>query len=181
MHPALLYRPGDRLSLPELSAARIDGHVIEVGAAYMPADTTEGADARAASIAWEIPTRVGASGPTAAWIHGAGSLPPTTHHVRRTVSARFRPHATALLILHEPEFADEDMTEIGGLMVGTPLFTGTELALGAAAQPDYARWLSRLLGAMPELGEELLHRVDRLHRRPGRTQARSLLRTLVGS
>lgn len=74
MHPALLYLPGTRLSLPELTAARLDGHVVELGDAYVPADTVEGVDARAASVAAGIPDRMGACGPTAAWIHGAGLL-----------------------------------------------------------------------------------------------------------
>ncbi|MGB3375372.1 MAG: hypothetical protein WBA87_09550, partial [Microbacterium sp.] len=65
MHPALFYRPGDRLSAVELSAARLDGHVIEIGEGYMPMDTVEGADARATSVADLIPVNTAACGPTA--------------------------------------------------------------------------------------------------------------------
>ena len=50
MHPALFYLPGDRLMQPELSAARLDGHVVEMGEGYIPADVVEGPEARAAAL-----------------------------------------------------------------------------------------------------------------------------------
>ena len=36
-----LYFAGDRLSLAELACARLDGDVVEIGDAYMPADAVE--------------------------------------------------------------------------------------------------------------------------------------------
>lgn len=176
MHPALLYVPGRRLSLPELAAARLDGHVVELGDAYVPADTVEGADARAASVAAGIPERMGACGPTAAWIHGAGLLPPPVHHVRRITTGRYRPRSPHAVIVHEPALEPPDGVQISGIVVATPLFTGLELALGASTHPAYAAWLRRLLEVMPPLREDLLARVRSLPRRPGRAQARALLR-----
>lgn len=175
MHPALLYVPGDRLSLPELIAARLDGHLVEVGAAYMPADTVEEADARAAGIAAGIPPRMGVCGPTAAWIHGAGLDAPPVHHVRRLLEGRFRPGTDRSVIVHEPWLGPDEATQIGGLVVATPTYTGLELALGASTHPTYAAWLHRLLETMPEIVDTLRETVRDLPRRPGRTQARRLL------
>ncbi|MEJ1092643.1 hypothetical protein [Microbacterium istanbulense] len=176
MHPALLYLPGTRLSLPELTAARLDGHVVELGDAYVPADTVEGVDARAASVAAGIPDRMGACGPTAAWIHGAGLLPPPVHHVRRIAEGRFRPGVGHAVIVHEPALEPPDGVQISGVVVATPLFTGLELALGASTHPVYATWLVRLLEVMPSLRDDLRERLGSLPRRPGRAQARALLR-----
>ena len=39
-----LYFPHDRLSPAELSAARLDGHVVELGEGYIPADAVETAE-----------------------------------------------------------------------------------------------------------------------------------------
>lgn len=180
MHPALLYRPGERLSLPELAAARLDGHVVEVGTAYMPADTVEGADARASSIRLDIPARLGVCGPTAAWVHGAGTAPPPVHHVRRITEGRFRPGRPYDVILHEPGMDAADASEIAGLTVSSPISTGIELALSASTDPNYERWLRDLLMLFPGLGELLRDRIPALSRRPGRKQATILLTRLVG-
>ena len=181
MHPALLYLPGDRLTLPELAAARIDGHVVEVGDGYMPADTVEGADARASSIAARVPDRMGVCGPTAAWVHGAGVSAPAPHHVRRIGGGRFRASAPTVVVVHEPGLTAGDLTMIGGLAVATPVYVGMELALGAQTHPGHEGWLQALLSVMPELGPELHHRLDALHRRPGRTYARRVLTRLAGA
>lgn len=45
-----LYFAGDRLSTAELTAARLDGDVVEIGEAFMPADAVETRELRAASL-----------------------------------------------------------------------------------------------------------------------------------
>ena len=45
-----LYFADDRLSTAELASARLDGDVVEVGEAYMPADAVETRELRAASL-----------------------------------------------------------------------------------------------------------------------------------
>lgn len=179
MHPALLYVPGRRLTLPELAAARLDGDVFEVGDAYMPADTVEEVDARAASVAVGVPERMGACGPTAAWIHGAGLTPPPVHHVRRVAEGRFRPGSGHTVIVHEPALGGTDAIRIGGLVVATALYTGVELALGASTHTAYADWLRRLLQALPDLGDPVLDELRSLPRRPGKVQAIDLLASVT--
>ena len=50
-----LYFADDRLSTAELASARLDGDVVEVGEAYMPADAVETRELRAASLRPMIP------------------------------------------------------------------------------------------------------------------------------
>ncbi len=66
-----LYFPGDRLSRTELSAARLDGHVVEVGEAYMPADAVETRELRAGSARPWLSAALALTHESAAWVHGA--------------------------------------------------------------------------------------------------------------
>ena len=180
MHPALFYRPGERLSLPELGAARLDGVVFEVGEGFMPADTVEGADARATSLRDLIPSHLAACGPTAAWIHGAGDAPPQIHHVRRAGPTRGRVGFSPRVVYHERRAAPEELLSIGGIEVTTPLATAEEL-LFAATKPggDDERWLRALLLLSPELIDALQPMLAATVRRPGRRRALQLMSELA--
>ncbi|UUT35391.1 hypothetical protein [Microbacterium elymi] len=52
-----LYFVGERLSQAELSAACLDGHLVELGDGYMPADAVETVALRAGSLppCWVTP------------------------------------------------------------------------------------------------------------------------------
>ncbi|OJU39236.1 MAG: hypothetical protein BGN97_06325 [Microbacterium sp. 69-10] len=180
MHPALFYRPGERLSLPELGAARLDGDVFEVGEGFMPADTVEEADARATSLRDLIPAHLAACGPTAAWIHGAGDAPPQIHHVRRAGPTRGRVGFSPRVVYHERRAAPEELLSIGGIAVTTPLATAEEL-LFAATRPDGDDeiWLRALLLLNPELVDALRSTLAATARRPGRRRAVQLMSELA--
>ncbi|MEV7608981.1 type IV toxin-antitoxin system AbiEi family antitoxin [Microbacterium sp. NPDC089320] len=168
MHPAFLYLPGGRLSLPELSAARIDGHLVDLGEGYIPADLIESASARAAAIAPLVPVDTAASGPTAAWIHGAGDAPPARHHVRRAVSHRIRPTLPARVILHDTALSQADLVVIGGVPVMTPERTMIDLALGLHRDGSLRRWMVLLADAEPRLIAAALLEIERMVRVPGK-------------
>ncbi|MDT0157218.1 hypothetical protein Q9R19_06220 [Microbacterium sp. ARD32] len=178
MHPALFYRPGGRLSLPELTAARLDGDVIEVGDGYMPADSVEDADARATSVRELVPAHAAACGPTAAWIHGAGDAPPGIHHVRRIVSTRTRVPHSPRVMYHEARASRDDVQSIGGTRVLTPLATAVELLFATALTDADDWWLRALLQARSTLLAELSDVVDASPRRPGRRGAAEHLQKL---
>lgn len=175
MHPALFYRPGDRLSAVELRAARLDGHVIELGDGYMPVDTVEGADARATGIAHLVPPNTAACGPTSAWIHGAGDLPPALHHIRRTSSTRLRSVTAGNVRYHEGRAAPDTLQNIGGVAVVGVLPTAMELLFDAALAHADAPWLRALLLAYPGLLMDVRARLDDTPRRPGRRGAMRLV------
>ncbi len=167
MHPALLYLPGDRLSQPELSAARLDGHVVEVGEGYIPADVVESPQARAAGLSGLIGPGFAASGPSAAWIHGAGDRPPVRHHAHRAVARRLRAPQSARLVFHDSALGDHEIVHIGGIAVATPLRTMIDLALGVHRDATLAVWAE----ALGELSPDLLHEASAvlraMHRVPG--------------
>lgn len=135
MHPAFLYLPGDRLSVSELSAARIDSHVVEAGEGYIPADLVEGADTRAGSLGVLVVAGFALVGPSAAWVHGAGSTPPPRHHLRRAVERRQRPRPDRRLIVHDARLPPEDLCLLAGVPVSTAARTMADLALSLHRDP----------------------------------------------
>ncbi|MFY9714659.1 MAG: type IV toxin-antitoxin system AbiEi family antitoxin [Microbacterium sp.] len=167
MHPALFYLPGDRLMQPELSAARLDGHVVEIGEGYIPADVVEGPEARAAGLRSLIQVGMAASGPSAAWIHGAGDRPPSPHHARRAIDRRLRPPVTARLVFHDSRLAPGDVVQIGGMAVSSPLRTMIDLALGIHRAPAFAVWATALADVFPELVVAAAQELRVLNRVPG--------------
>lgn len=179
VHPALFYHPGERLSLPELTAARLDGHVIEVGEGYMPVDTVENSAARAVSIAMMLPPRTAASGPTAAWIHGAGDLPPSIHHATRICRARLRTAPSARVVYHDRPLPEQDVQLIGGVAVTTPPATAVTLLFDAARGTGDDRWLRALLRAIPGLAEATRARVALIDHRPGCRAAKRMLAAII--
>ncbi|BDZ38243.1 hypothetical protein [Microbacterium suwonense] len=179
MHPAFFYRPGDRLSLPELNSARLDGLVIEVGEGFMPVDTVEAAEARAMSIAELVPAHMAACGPTAAWIHGAGDRPPGIHHVRRTKPTRMRASVSQRVVYHERRAVADDVQVIGGVSVTTVSATALELLFAAALAEVDDPWLRALLLVRPALIGELSDELDRAVRRPGLRRARRIVAAFV--
>ena len=80
MPSPFLYFADDRLSLAELSAACLDGDLVELGEAYIPADAVETRGLRAGSLAGVLGDSLAATHLTAAWIHGALPDPPCPAH-----------------------------------------------------------------------------------------------------
>lgn len=179
MHPAFLYLPGGRLTVPELSAARLDGHLVELGEGYIPADLVESSSARAAAIASLIPADTAASGPTAAWIHGAGDAPPARHHIRRAVQRRIRPVVPARVTLHDTALPASDLVWIGGVPVMTPARTMTDLALGLYRDESLRRWMVLLSHVDPRLVSEALRDLEALSRVPGKRAGSGALERLL--
>ncbi|PCE13794.1 hypothetical protein AUC47_08360 [Microbacterium sp. SZ1] len=179
MHPALLYLPGGRLTLPELSAARLDGHVIELGEGYVPADLVESPPARAAAIAEIVPANTAACGPSAAWVHGAGDQPPARHHVRRAVPHRLRVVLPPRVVLHDTALPDDDVVTLGGILVMTPVRTMVDLALGLHRDPTRRPWIDLLADADPDLLDDAASAIDDMHRMPGARVARAALERAI--
>lgn len=175
VHPILFYCPGDRLSLPELSAARLDGDVVEVGEGFMPCDTVEGVGARALSLSPLIPAGTAASGLSAAWVHGAGDAPPGVHHVTRISPSRPRISASSRVVHHERLLTADDVQSIGGVWVQTPLAAAVSLLFSSARAPSDEAWLRALIQVSPGLADAVRTHVLPLSRRPGSRHAKRLL------
>ncbi|PRB13430.1 type IV toxin-antitoxin system AbiEi family antitoxin [Microbacterium sp. MYb62] len=179
MHPAFLYVPGERLSLSELSAARIDGHVVEVGDAYVPADLFEGPDVRASAIASLVQPGTAASGPTAAWIHGAGDSPPGVHHLKRCVERRIRAVTSARLVFHDTVVPPSDVLLIGGIPVSTPVRTMLDLATAVHRDPRVLTWMDRLAEVFPDAPEAAGETLRGMSRVPGSRAGTAVLERLA--
>ncbi|MFK4850603.1 hypothetical protein ACI3KT_03130 [Microbacterium sp. ZW T6_19] len=178
MHPAFLYMPGGRLSVSELSAARLDGHVVELGEGYIPADLVEGAALRAQAIASLIPAGTAASGPTAAWVHAGGAPPPARHHVSRTSAQRLRIDVDRRVTFHDRRVEPAEVSLLSSVRVTTPARTMTDLLLGTRRGPDFLIWARLLADALPTAVEQAEQEIESLHRVPGRRQALEALAAL---
>ena len=121
-----LYFPGDRLSQTELMAARLDGHVVEIGEAFMPADAVETREMRAGSLRSILGSQLAATHESAAWVHGVRDEPPSRHHVQRCVDHRVAHVLDTRLHYRDLRLPPRDCVIIGGATVST---TNDRLAL----------------------------------------------------
>jgi hypothetical protein len=128
MTSPFLYFTDDRLSRAELSAACLDGDLVELGEAYIPADAVETAALRAGSLARTLGDSLAATHLTAAWIHDALPLPPARHTVQRAVARRVHLMPDRQVIYRDLAVAADDLQLIGGVRVTSPVRTLIDLA-----------------------------------------------------
>lgn len=146
-----LYLADDRLSGAELTSARLDGDLVEIGEGYMPADAVETRELRAASLRPVVPPALAVVGESAAWVHGAISEPPARHTVQRRASGRLHTLADARLVYRDhplPAGADEC---IAGVWISTPAHTLADLVRAAQAGDDVGASVDALLAWRPGL------------------------------
>lgn len=127
MPSPFLYFVDERLSAAELSAARLDGHLVELGDAYIPADAVETPALRAGSLRGILGDTLAATHVTAAWIHGAIHEPPTLHTVQRAVTRRLHAVLALRLVYRDLTVALDDLVLLGGVWVTSPTRTLADL------------------------------------------------------
>ncbi|GAA5197924.1 type IV toxin-antitoxin system AbiEi family antitoxin [Microbacterium jejuense] len=128
MASPFLYFADDRLSRAELTAACLDGHLVALGDAYIPADAVETAALRAGSLARVLGEALAATHLSAAWIHGALPQPPDRHTVQRAVARRLHVVPDRHVRYRDTAVPDEDLELLGGVRVTTPVRTLIDLA-----------------------------------------------------
>lgn len=136
-----LYYAGDRLSGAELSAARLDGDVVEIGEAYMPADAVETRELRAGSLRPRLSAALALTRESAAWVHGALAEPPVRHRVQRLSPRRIHHVLDVRLVYRDVALRVVDVEVIAGVAVTTPAKTLGDLArdvCGGAADAEDA-------------------------------------------
>ncbi|WP_298036305.1 hypothetical protein [uncultured Microbacterium sp.] len=181
MNPWLLHLPGALLSPAELSAARLDGLLFEVGDAYMPADLPENEEARALSLRPLLVPGYGLCGPTAAWVLGAGDTAPLRHHLQRVTKHRPRVAGSASVVLHEMQAPAEDLISIASLPVTNSLRTLCDLALWADRDPNYEKWFRLFAECSTDLLEGAVERLRARTRMPGKRAAIARLEEISSS
>lgn len=144
-----LYFTGDRLSGAELTSARLDGDLIEVGDAYMPTDTVETPALRAASLRPRVPDALAVTRESAAWIHGAVPEAPTRHTVQRRRLLRVHQVIDARLHYRDQLLAKDSTIRIGGVWVTTLAHTLADLVRGSLAGEDTTAYIEAILQHAP--------------------------------
>ncbi|MGV9193034.1 SAM-dependent methyltransferase [Microbacterium sp. MC2] len=122
-----LYFAGERLSTAELTAARLDGDVVEIGEGFMPADAVETRELRAASLRGFIRDTLAVTHESAAWVHGALAQPPSPHLVQRVVPHRIHHVLDTRLRYRDLRLPPADVMLISGLHVASPVRTLVDL------------------------------------------------------
>lgn len=122
-----LYFADEALSLAELSAARLDGDLVDVGEAFMPADAVETPQLRAASVRPVIPEALALTRTSAAWVHGALADPPTRHWVQRVGRRRIHPVIDSRLRYSDQPLDPDVVDTVSGIRVTTPARTLADL------------------------------------------------------
>lgn len=131
-----LYYAGDRLSTAELTAARLDGDLIEIGEAFMPADAVETRELRAGALRALAGETVALTRLSAAWVHGAVPEPPVRHCVQRRTDRRIATVIDARLDYRDLRLPPADVMMISGVAVTTPVRTLVDLVRDLVGRTD---------------------------------------------
>lgn len=171
----LIYLPGERLSVAELSAARLDGDVVEIGEGYMPADAIESTATRAASLRSICGSRLVVGLWSAAWVYGALPDPPSRHSVMRGAAHRVGNLIDRRAIFHDVGVEEQDVADVEGVLVTSPLRTVIDVAR-RIREPEHRERATSVVVALIEAGlvdpREAITRMDTVKRLPGSKHAR---------
>jgi hypothetical protein len=177
MPSPFLYFVDERLSRAELSAARLDGHLVELGEAYIPADAVETRELRAGSLQELLGDTLAATHLSAAWVHGALNEPPARHTVQRAVARRLH-HVVGRRLLYRDLCVDPaDLVRICGVWVTVPVRTLADLARVADDEHDHAA--RQLADAVPGLRAQGIAWLETHGALPNKRAALTFLRGLA--
>ncbi len=173
MASPFLYFADDRLSMAELSAARLDGDVVELGEAYIPADAVETRGLRAGSLAEVLGDSLAATHLTAAWIHGALPDPPARHTVQRAVGRRLHRVPDRRLVYRDLAVDPADLVRLGGVWVTTVIRTLADLS--RVGDPAHVRAAQLLAEADPASAELAIAWLEERRQLPHRQAGQAVL------
>ncbi|WP_052460433.1 type IV toxin-antitoxin system AbiEi family antitoxin [Microbacterium gorillae] len=167
-----VYFPDDALSATELAAARLDGHLIELGAGYLAADSPDTPWMRARSLRPVLGDVLAATHRTAAWVHGALDEAPPRWEVQRCSPHRLHRIPDWRLDYRDLQILPADLVRMAGVHITTPARTVADLARPDTGDPET---LAALLSLLPEAATAAL---DWFRDNPGRPGARAARETL---
>jgi len=146
-----LYFADDRLSTAELTAARLDGDLVEIGEAFMPADAVETRELRAASFRSIGGPERAVTHASAAWVHGAIPDPPLIHTLQRAGPTRAAFPLDARIRFRDVALPAGDIELISGVAVTTPVRTLVDLVRDAATGASPRHLVDDMLAWRPDL------------------------------
>ncbi len=156
-----LYFAGDRLSTAELTCARLDGDLVEVGEAFMPTDAVETRELRAGSLRRQVPEALAVTRESAAWVHGALADAPARHTVQRRTPRRRHHVFDARLAYRDQLLRSGTAMCISGVWVTTPADTLGDLVRGLHAGEDVQRHIDAMLAWRRGLADEAIAALER--------------------
>ncbi|MCK6080711.1 SAM-dependent methyltransferase [Microbacterium sp. EYE_5] len=151
-----LYFVDDRLSTAELTAARLDGDLVEIGDAFMPADAVETRELRAASFRLAAGSQRAVTHGSAAWIHGALAAPPAVHTLQRASDRRAAVPVDGRIRFRDVRIPAADLLSISGVAVTTPVRTLVDLVRDAVAGAGPRAHVDEMLAWRPALVADAL-------------------------
>lgn len=176
-----LFIGGHEFSIAELSAARLDGDLVVVGAAFAAAGTPIDHRHRAAAIAADVPPGCTVVGRSAAWLHsGSGAAPlPLEIGVAGPTSRWSRPHRSARSMRIRPEH--RELVGFGPATVTTLSPVGTIIDLARMPRRRGDDELMRAIASRRGIAaDDVLAALDRWTHLPGKREAHARLLTCFG-
>ncbi|RWZ51695.1 hypothetical protein ELQ90_06250 [Labedella phragmitis] len=173
-----LFIGGHEFSIAELSAARLDGDLVVVGAAFAAAGTPVDHRHRAAAIAADVPPGCTVVGRSAAWLHsGSGEVPlPLEIGVSGPTSRWSRPHRSARSMRIRPEHREIVGIGTAAVLTLSPVATIIDLARMPRRRGDDA--LLRAVASRRGIpAADVLSALDDWAHLPGKREAEARLRT----
>ena len=177
MPSPFLYFADERLSPAELSAARLGGHLVELGEAYIPADAVETPALRAGSLSGLLGDTLAATHLSAAWVHGALHEPPARHTVQRAVARRLHQVIGRRLHYRDLSVDPADLERIGGVLVTAPDRTLADLC--RVREDGYAAAARMMVDAAPDLAARAVAWLESHGALPHKRSALKVLRELA--
>lgn len=156
-----LYFSDDRLSTAELTAARLDGDLVEIGDAFMPADAVETRELRAASFRTVAGLQRAVTHASAAWVHGAIDDPPRIHSLQRAGRRRAVFPVDTRIRFRDVALPTEDVVVLSGVAVTTPVRTLVDVVRDAVSGSAPTTLVDAVLAWRPDLLDEALDWLDR--------------------
>jgi hypothetical protein len=160
------------LPLAELWAARLDGELFAVDEAFIPIDTPESPEHRARSLSVHCRDRLIAEQLTAAWIWGAAPNPPAKHELCARITARRRSFVVQRSTVREVVIEDDEICELGGILVTSPLRTTIDFA---RAVDTFDTADAAIVSALIDIGgltlPDIVHALNRRRNLPHKVRA----------
>lgn len=175
MTPRLPLVIDDRLLTgPELRAAALDGELGAIGAAFAITDLPPTAEARAASLAGDLPDRAILADRTAAWVWGWTIERPSPPRLCVSMSARIASPSRRALRAREVVIEVDEIRDLAGTAVTSPERTLIDIARFDEGA-DAVELLAAGISAADLEPDAVLAALDRRPAAAGRRRARERL------
>lgn len=170
------------LPIAELCAARLDGDLFAIDEGWAPVDEPDLPAFRAAVIALRMPRPLVIERMSAAWVHGALTVPPAVAQFCVPHSARIAPIGDPRATVREVKIEESEVVELGGVRCTSVVRTGFDLLRDADYDAtDGEGVIGALIGPRPWLRSALRARLDAATRMPHKSLALARLERAVAA